>query len=216
MKRLKLIFAGIFLLSVTIVNGQVFIGGNLGFSSTGGSNSVGGTSTDNPTTTLFTFSPMGGYFLSDKLAVGGYINFSSKNEKFPGNPESTLVTNTFGLQPFIRYYALRINKFSIFGQGYIGYYWSSEKSTPIDNNVVGPTTTLFMFGIIPGISFDLTNNISLEASINLLNLSYSYYVEKVTSDGTENKTVSSNFSFGAGVDNIETSGTVSIGAIFKL
>ena len=130
MKKLNLFFAGILILSVANVNGQVFFGGNIGLTTSGGSTSLNGTSTDKTSTTSFTFSPMVGYFLSDNLAVGGQINFSSSTVKIPGNPEETEVLNTYF--------------------------------------------------------------------------------------GTEEKNTLSNFSFGAGVNNIVTTGAITIGAIIKL
>ena len=216
MKKLSFIFAGILLLSVANASGQVFFGGNIGLTSSGGSTSFGGTSTDKTSITSFTFSPMVGYFLTDRLAVGGEINFSSNTVKSPGIPATTEVTNTFGLTPGIRYYAVKINKFSIFGQGYIGISWGTDNTTTGGNTVDGPTTTTFEFGFMPCISYDVTNKISLEANINLLNLSYSYNVHKQTIMGTEDKNTTSNFSFGAGVDNIVTTGAITIGAIIKL
>jgi len=220
MKSLILICASILLLSVATANGQVFFGGNIGFNYNGGSNSVGGTSTDQTSTTIFTFSPMGGYFLSDKFAIGAQINISTNKVNIPGDgyvaTSTTNLETSYGLSPFIRYYALTINKFSIFGQGYIALSLGSNSSTTGGVKTDGPSSTEFGFGIIPGISFDLTSKISLEATINLLNLGYTYNVSSLTTNGIENKNSTSNFYFGAGVNNIVNTGDIMIGAIIKL
>ena len=217
MKKLSLLITGLFLLSVNFMNAQLFVGGSISLNSSGGKTEVGSVSSDKTKTTTFTFNPKAGYFLNDKFAAGASLMFYTRTIKAPGTPGTTTKQNTFGIAPFVRYYAVQFNKFSIYGEGSMGVYFGSQKSETGGTTTDGPKSTTFMIAITPALSYELTDKISLEANINLLNISYSVDTEKdELGNGTKTKDVTSNFSFGAGTNNIVNTGAISIGAIFKL
>ncbi len=215
MKRTILVLVSIFMLSLLTGKAQLFVGGNLSFSSQGGSYEAGSTSTDKTKTHSFGFYPKVGYFLNDQFAVGAQLGIALSSSKTPGTPEVITSSSTKGLTPFIRYYVLQMDKFSIFGQGYLGLSLGSQKTKTGTTTVNGPKTTTFSLGIFPGMAYDVGDHFSLEANINLLNFGYSLRTQKDTNVSPNTKDVTSSFSFGAGLDNIVNTGSISVGAIYR-
>lgn len=193
------------------LNAQVFVGGSIGFSASGGNHDNGTTTTDKPSTFNTNFSPKIGTFLSENVAIGLAIGYTSTRTKTPGSTEVIDKSSTFGLSPFLRYYPMRWNKFSAFGQLNAGYSFSSSTHEVGGSSTDGPTTTNLYFNVVPGIAYDLSEKFSLETTINIL--SFGYYHTLVKSGSTKDRT--NNFGFGLGLDNIVTVGSISIGAIYK-
>jgi opacity protein-like surface antigen len=77
--------------------------------------------------------------------------------------------------------------------------------------VDGPKEIRAYLNIYPGLSYDLTDNLSFQTSLNFLSLGYSYFVSR---DGSF-KDVTSSFNFGTGLSNILSIGSITIGAIYK-
>lgn len=215
MKRTIVFLVSVFMLSLVSGKAQLFVGGNLSLSHQGGSYEVGSTSTDKTKTTSFGFYPKAGYFLSDQFAVGAQLGIALSNSKTPGTPETVNSSSTIGLTPFVRYYVLQMDKFSIFGQGHLGLSLGSQKTKSGNTTTKGPKTTTVSLGIFPGVAYDVSDNLSLEIQINALNLGYS--LQTVKNDNTDPKTkdVTSSFNFGAGLNNIVNTGSISVGAIYR-
>jgi hypothetical protein len=211
MKTIRLIISVFLTFIFFNLNAQVFIGGNIGFNTSGGSIDNNGISTDKPTTTSFNLSPIVGKFLSENFAVGAALNFGFTSTKTPGSPETTNTSSAVGITPFLRYYAVRMDKFSIFGQGNIGFSYSSSKSKSDGVTTDGPKTTNLFLNIVPGLSYDVSSKLALETTINILNFGFSDNIVK--NGGNKNTTTS--FGLGAGLTNIVSVGAISIGAIFK-
>ena len=197
------------------VKAQLFVGGNFGFSSTGGSDKVGNTTVDAPSTRNFNLSPMAGYYLTPKMAVGVELNFNTGKSVTPGTPEIVDKTNSFGIAPFLRYHAISFNKFSVFAQAGVGFSISSAKTDVGSTSTDGPKNTSFGFGVSPGISYELNERFALETSINILSINYSLSTTKEGSGATEEVTKRSGFNIGAGLDNVVNVGNITIGAIYK-
>ncbi len=204
------------LLAGTTVQAQYFIGGNFSLNSTGGSIKSGETTTDKETSTSFTLSPQLGYFLSEDLAVGLGIGINSTREKSPGDPEVINKSTGFSIQPFARYYVLDMNKFSLFGEGQLSYSASSSKVESGGTTTEGPSTSTVGISVSPGISYNLNEKVALEAFINGFNLSYTHTTEKTDVGEREVKDRTSSFNLGGNMDNILTSGAVTVGVIVKL
>jgi len=154
--------------------------------------------------------PSLGGFVSDNLAVGVALDISLTQSKTDYINVSTLKTSGIGINPFLRYYAIVWNKFSIYGQGNIIATFSKTKDEL--NGAFSETSgTQFGFSINPGLNYDLSDKVSLFTSINFLSLGYYY---SVTKQGTQ-KDKSSAFNIGAGLDNIVSMGGLNIGAIYK-
>ncbi len=211
MKKLFLVTIVAFAMS-SISNAQFFVGGGVGFDLTGGKTVIGSTTTDKPKTTSFDFSPVVGYVLSDNLEVGLELSLNTEKTKTFDTPETIGKTTGFGLSPFARYYAVKMDKFGIFAQGVLVYNLETSKLTVSSTTTKGPKTTTLGFGVLPGISYDLNDQISLLAHINGLNLGFTRETEK---DDNGNKDIDNNFGFGVNLNGIVTTGAISIGAIVK-
>lgn len=210
MKRIFATFG--MLLSVTSLFAQVFIGGNLGFSASGGKIENGNTSVDKVTQTYFSLAPKAGIFLSERIAVGAQLEISIQNEKTPGNPEEIDRTNSMGLTPFARYYAFSLNKLSVFAQGNLGFLYAVVKHKVGSTTTTGPKTTTLGLTVFPGIAYKLTDRVDLEAVINGLNFNFNR--QSVKNNNTTN--ITNSFGFNANLDAIATSGAITIGAIVRL
>ena len=191
------------------LNAQVFVGGSVGFNTS--SNEHNGTTTNKSSDYNFNLNPVAGKFLSEKTAIGLALDISLTGDKMDVNTETSSKSSSFGISPFLRYYAIRWNKVSIFGQGNIGLALlnSSNKADGVTTD--GPKGTKIYLTFYPGLSYDISENLSLETSLNILSLGYNYTITKIGSA----KDKSSNFNIGAGPANIISVGAITIGAIYK-
>ncbi len=192
------------------LDAQYFVGGSFSLNTTG-NKFDNGVATSKSSNYSFNFSPGVGKFLSDNVAAGIYLNLDLSGSTTGTSPEVKSTTSTLGASPFVRYYALRWNKFSVFGQGNLGFSVSnsSVKANGIKSD--GPKDTRFYFSVYPGLSYDIGDKLQLMTSINILSLGFSYNIDK--NGTTETKT--SGFNAGAGLSNIVSVGSISIGAIYK-
>src|SRR5690606_27786883 len=131
-------------------NGDIFFSGTAGYIST---------KTDDVKTESFEFIPRVGFFIADNIAIGGQLGYEfGKSEA--GDVE-TQDYNTLSVGAFARYYNKPANQFSLFGQLSIGY--NSTKNNLSDQKENGFDVT-----IAPGISYFLSDNFALEATVGLL------------------------------------------------
>lgn len=211
MKLYRVILIALFSLLCLGLNAQVFIGGGIGFSSTTDEKENLNVLADKSSSMVFTFSPNVGGFVSENLALGIELNFS--NFKTENGIDSEFITkqSSIGINPYLRYYAWRLNKFSVFFQGNIGAEFS--KSSIDRGNTIsdGPKVTKYYVSVFPGLSYDLSDKLLLETSINFLSFGYS---QQISEDKTESFK-KSGFYLGAGLDNMVNIGSISIGAKYK-
>ncbi len=192
---------------------QYFVGGQFGFSTTGGSEKTGNITVDKPKTTYFNFSPKAGKFLSEKIAVGVALNVMNQRVKTTaGGNTRTDKTSGFGIAPFARYYFLQMNKFGIFAEGEIGLSYRKSELPSVAPDEERKATT-FGINVAPVMYYNLSEKFTLEASVRLFNLGYNTTTEK---DQDNNKEITNSFGFGAGLDGLVNTGNISIGAIYKL
>jgi outer membrane protein len=191
---------------------QYFVGGQFGFSTTGGSEKTGDVTVDKPKTTYFNFSPKAGMFLSEKFAVGMSLNVMTQRVKnTAGGNTTTDKTTSFGIAPFARYYFLQMNKFGIFAEGQIGLAFSKSKRPSVGPDEEIKATT-FGLNIAPVIYYNLSEKFTLEASVRLFNFGINTTTEK---DLNDNKEITNSFGFGAGLDGLVNTGNISVGATYK-
>jgi len=209
----RILFALLILVTCSVgAQAQYFVGGRFGFNTNGGSQKSGGVTVDKPKYTSFNFSPSVGKFISDKLAVGVSLNFTAQSQKTTvGGNTYTDKTTGFGIAPFARYYFLQMNKFGIFAEGQIGFNYSDSKQPSVGPDEEIKTTT-FGFNIFPVVYYNLSEKLSLEASISLFNFGFNTSTQK---DQNNNKDITNSFGFGAGLDGLVNTGNFSIGAIYK-
>ena len=193
------------------LNAQVFVGGNIGFN-TGKQKSLDGSVTTGKGSNFnLDLSPNVGKFLSEKVAVGIALDISFSQNTDGVSTETTTKSSSIGASPFLRYYAVKWNKLALYGQGNLGFDLSNSTVTTGGSTSDGPKQTSLYLTFSPGLSYDVTEKLSLITSINILNFGYNYHITK---DGTT-KTTASNFNIGGGLGNIVSVGAISVGAYYK-
>jgi opacity protein-like surface antigen len=211
MKSYRVFSIFLFSLICISVNAQVFVGGNFGFNTTNNKILDGATTIQRGSNFNFALSPLVGKFLSEKFAVGVELDLSLSGSKTSTNTETETKSSSIGVSPFLRYYAIKWNKLSLFGQGNIGVELSNSslKTGGVTND--GPKGTRLYLSIYPGLAYDITEKLSLQTSLNILSFGYTYFTSK---EGTS-KNNSSSFNLGAGLGNIVSVNAITIGAIYK-
>ena len=189
------------------LNAQVFVGGNLGFNLTTDKTIYGNTASDY---TIY-LAPFAGKFLSEKVATGVALDMNVRGNTSGGDPETTTKSNSLGGSLFLRYYAIKWDKFSIFGQANLGVTFTGSSTKTDGTTTDGPKSTRLYLSIYPGLSYDISEKLSLQTSLNILSFGYNYKTTKV---GTA-KDINSSFIFGAGLSDIVSIGNITIGAIYK-
>ena len=166
------------------VKGDIFISGSAGYSSE-----------DQGTeeSSSFIIAPRIGYFVSENIAIGAVLGYSSQKveEELSG---AEIKTNTTNLGAFGRYYFSPASKFSLFGELGIAYV-----STELEAGGADVTLDGFGINVGPGIGYFLNSNFALEAYWGALNYT------SLSTDGFESKS----FSIGADLVNIN------LGLIYK-
>ncbi len=185
------------------MNAQLYVGGQLGFTSENIKNEVsaGGVTTSAETkNTTFRFGPEVGYKLNDKMAVGMYIGVVASENK-PAAAVGTEIKNTrtgFEIKPYFRYTFVNFGKVSLFADGEIGYETLNQKNEV----TTGGTTTSreiksngFHIAVIPGVAFQASDRISFVAKLGN-GLGYWYQKdENPAAPGTTDETKTSRFGF---------------------
>lgn len=190
MKKVFLTVIATALIAVS-ASAQMFVGGSLNFGTTSSSSKAGGTSVDGTSSYNFGLSPMIGYYLNDDMAIGAEIGFGVQGTNDNQNPESKTSSTDFSIAPFFRYHMIELGDISVFGQAQVSLGFGSSKNTNNGVSIEGPSTTTFAIGVLPGVSYKLTDNVDLEATIGYLGFSNTSS-KPATSGGTEY----SNSSFG--------------------
>ena len=138
--------------------GNVLVEGNLSVKSV---SVPDGSSTK--TTTSYGFAPVGGFFVTDKLAVGLGLDIrSDKGLESTGPSASVYDLDTFGVGAFGRYYFLDLGqRFKVYGQGTLGY--TSYKAKYTRNDV---KSSAFGFRAGLGVNYFLTNSIAINFAVS--------------------------------------------------
>ncbi|MGC8803399.1 MAG: outer membrane beta-barrel protein [Bacteroidales bacterium] len=180
MMKKTLLFVTMIALSATLYS-QAFVGGSLGFSVSGSSETSGNTTVDGPTSAAFIVSPMAGYYLNSQMAIGVELGLgvtSSNNNRTPTATKTT--TTSIAISPFLRYHVVEMGPISLFGQGSIGIGLGSTKIKTGSVSSDGPKTTSFEIAVRPGVSYKLTDQIAIEAFLG--GLSYNHTTVKQPND----------------------------------
>jgi opacity protein-like surface antigen len=113
-------------------------------------------------TSDFTFAPKIGYFVSENIAAGIELEYTSGSST--ATEGATAVKNSaFGFNAFGRYYFTPASKFSLFGQLNAGYA-TVDPNTDVDNNKVNA----FGLGLGLGANYFVSSNFSIEAGLGVL------------------------------------------------
>lgn len=153
--------------------GDVFISGTVGFSNS----SFGDNSSD-----FFTIAPKAGYFVSENIAAGlkvGYESDSADNGSTDTRDQSEFSVGVFG-----RYYFAPASQFSLFTELGVDYKSGDDKLTDVGYDG-------FDIAFAPGISYFVSKNFAIEATVGAL--SYETQEYDGASDSQDDFNVGLNF-----------------------
>lgn len=211
MKKLFITIA--FVAAAMFANAQFFVGGNLGMAMENGKIKAANSGTtveqDAPKAFTFTFAPSLGYMFNDNMGVGldlmfGMGKVTAKTYNDP-NPviTTTTKTTTIGFAPYFRYVFAEVDNFKFYADARIEYLMSTPKiegeQSGTTVTVDGPKTTNFGVGIVPGMQYNLTDNISMNCALNILELGFASektVTKDVDGQGTELTEKTNEFGFG--------------------
>jgi outer membrane protein len=180
MKKSILLFAAAFAMSgfVNAQTGSWVLSGNVGFSSTTYSNTVGGTKQPDITSSTVTVLPSVAYYVSDNMAVGLMIGINNtKTEHSTENTKSSDKINAFQAGPFLKMDFMKDDKFNAYGTLGINYSSGTDEMTSTYTDpLTGISTstssksdmTQFGAGVGMGAQYHLTSKCSLTATWGLL------------------------------------------------
>ena len=128
----------------------------------------------------FEIAPNVGYMFADNMGVGielgyGYI----KQTPVVGD---AVKTSVFAFAPYFRYVFAQIDNFKFYGDVKLALMFGKQG----DDKMSG-----FGIGVVPGISYDFTENFAMVANLNILSLGYT---QKKVDDYKETN-------FGVGINN---------------
>lgn len=139
--------------------GDIFVEGNLGFSSTNDKNTE-------VKTNSFSFNPKAGYFVTEKLAVGVELMTGSSKREVAGNDD--FKESNFGAGVFARYYFLDLGaRFKTYAEAGLGIDSGKEENFPGDAKYSG-----FGAGFGLGMQYFVTSNVAINFGLSDV-LSYS-------------------------------------------
>lgn len=157
--------------STGFAKGDMFVTGAVTFSSE---------KTGDEKSNSFEFAPQIGFFLTENIAIGGKIGFSSMKAENAGNDTQDDAGFTVGA--FGRYYLTPANQFSLFAQ--LGLDYSS-----MDNKLADSKYNVIDAGLGLGMNYFVSSNFSIEAGVAVLGYS-------TNDNGGDGADATNNFSFG--------------------
>ncbi|MEO8932853.1 MAG: outer membrane beta-barrel protein [Xanthomarina sp.] len=174
--------------------GDIFIEGSVGFSSTNNKN------TDVKSNTVLVM-PKAGYFITDKFAAGVGLGFGSYKQETGSTINDDESSFAAGL--FARYYFLELgNRFKTYSEFGVGYGSTNDKIADAKLNTISA-------GLDLGVNYFVTEKIAVTFALTDI---LSFKSKKADASGA--KPVSS-FNFGVGSVN-NPFATASFGILFKL
>ncbi|MEN8119208.1 MAG: hypothetical protein ABFS35_02630 [Bacteroidota bacterium] len=213
-----------------ITKGKIFVGGALGFNTSGGSASRinGGTTTETEGVSTFGFRiiPKLGYMVTENIGVGigiGYDYSKTITPDFFDNGfaqfEQVEKAGTLVASPFARYYKSLADKFYLFGELSLPVRFASEKELMWNATFDGTTDydgeiSSMSFGANLGLgaNYFVSDKVALEARFNIFGINYiSTKYTNLDSNGDGSITKYSGFGMNANSDNLLNFSSLAIG-----
>ena len=152
------------------MNAQDFyVGGQLGFTSTTNTSEVstgGSTVSNDLKNSQFIIGPEFGIKLGDNMAVGVALSYGHGSKE--ANINTEYKTNNFEIKPYFRYSFLQWDKLSLFADAQVGVSSgkiTTEVSTGGTTTSTDEKTSGFSFAIVPGISYQVSDEINFVAKL---------------------------------------------------
>ena len=111
--------------------------------------------------THFDLTPKAGYFIQNRIGLGGELYYSSSRSKFEGG--DPYIQTDWRIGPFGRYYYKTVSWFVPFGEIGAGYGNDVVKSTDFTGAEVKTKHNVFYLDLGAGAALFLADNFSLEA-----------------------------------------------------
>ena len=200
MKKLFLTLA--FVAATMFASAQLFVGGSLGMDFRSEKTTYDGATNVNAKTFVFNFNPNVGFMFAENMGAGLEINFAFDKTTNPKNDvnlvENIDKTTTFGVTPYFRYVFATVDNFTFYADGKVNFSTSKDKNVNDGTTTDGDKTMKFGINVVPGFAYNLTDNISFNAELNILKLGWNMTKTTEPKDALGNETVrkSSNFGFG--------------------
>jgi len=155
----KVLLSAVALLAFGFANAQEEEKGNGGFSKgsmfVSGAVSIDSEKTGDAKSSGFEIAPKFGYFVTENIAIGGKLGFSSVKED--NGIVDTADRSAFTVGAFGRYYMTPASQFSLFGEFGVDYTTWDNKLADVQENEIGVNLGL-------GLSYFLNNNWAIEAT----------------------------------------------------
>ena len=217
-KKISLIML-IAVLTAGLANAQLFVGGGVGVDFTGGKISGGSTTIKVPSALSLEIMPKVGYFLSDDLAIGAQFGFGissttiTKDHPLYDNKEELKITETSWLVgAFARYRLAGTGDLSLFAEAGLDYAGLGGKAKSGSVTVEDDPTNIFRIGVLPVLSYNLSEKLSIEVSSDFLRFGF-VSVTDYKNKGKESEVKATLTNFGLGLNS--GSDMFTIGIVFK-
>jgi len=202
MKRVILIIA-VLVSGILTASAQFFVGGSVGFDYDGGKYKRGSTSTDRTKSLTFQVAPKGGYYFTDRFGVGLDLGLGYTQRKTPnysGNDDRIVTEFDWQVGGFARYNLIGTEKLSLLLEGGVYYIGNKSKTKTGAVSVDNDPITTFAIIVLPVLSYNLTDRLSIEALCDFLRLGYALETRK-SATNKDNKNTRSHFGLGVNAYN---------------
>ena len=200
MKKLFITIA--FVAASMLASAQLYVGGSLSMNMQNGKDKVEGNGVsveqDLPKSFTFVFAPEAGFMFADNMGVGLQLGFGfgKTTDKIyvdetgaPIDPAATqtIKTTTIGFAPYFRYVFAEVDNFKFYADARVSYLMSTPKvkyewnGTTVTSD--GAKTTELGIGVYPGMAYQLTDNITMNAALNILALEFNSVKQKQENNG---------------------------------
>lgn len=199
-KKMKKLFITLaFVAASMLASAQFYVGGSLGLDFTKDKTKIASTTNDGDKTFSWDITPSIGFMFNDNMGVGLDFGFGMATTTHPETattPEIKDNTTTWSVAPYFRYVFAEVDNFKFYADAKVGFGGGKLKSTADGQTVDGPKASYLGIGVVPGMAYMLTDNISMNCTLNILALSFEQYKTKVEASDYEATTTS----FGFGVN----------------
>ena len=138
MKKILMSMVALFAAVTKNAQNEMYVGGTLNFQ----------TKANAANKSVMTIAPEIGMSLNEQFGVGAIFSYTASQD----------VSNSFRINPYLRYNALEIGKVKVFVDG--GVYYSNFKPEG------GDSDSAFGLNVTPGIAYNVTDHISIVAHAN--------------------------------------------------
>ena len=175
----------------------LFVGGSLGMDFQKSKTKTGSVTVDNPKTFAWDITPSVGYMFAENMGAGIDFGFGMTTVTTPKTdvtPEIKDKTTTWAVAPYFRYVFAEVDNFKFYADAKLGLGGGKIKSTADGETVDGPKVSYLGVGVVPGMAYMLTDNISMNCTLNILALSFEQNKTKV--EASDYEYTETSFGFG--------------------